>query len=86
MESEGLAMSAKTFTVEQAGQHFSKLMELAAEGQEVVILQEDRPAAKLVPIRDTRGPRQFGQYKGQILIADDFDAPLPDGYWQGETA
>lgn len=79
-------MSARTFTIEQACRHFPELMELAAEGQEVVILQGDRPAAKLVPIRDTRGPRQFGQYKGQILIADDFDAPLPDGYWQGETA
>lgn len=28
-------------------------------------------------------PRQFGQYRGQIRIADDFDAPLPDSFWSG---
>lgn len=86
MESEDFVMSGRTFTIEQAGQHFSELMELASKGQEVVILQENRPAAKLVPIRDTRGPRQFGQYQGQILIADDFDEPLDGRFWLGETA
>ncbi len=79
-------MTTKTFTIEQAGRHFSELMEMAAEGQEVVILQENRPAARLVPIRSAGGPRRFGQYQGQIQIADDFDEPLADGFWLGETA
>jgi hypothetical protein len=29
--------------------------------------------------------RQFGQFKGKIHIADDFDAELPDEFWLGET-
>jgi hypothetical protein len=29
--------------------------------------------------------RQFGQFKGEIHIADDFDAELPDEFWLGET-
>lgn len=83
---EDYAMNARTFTVEQAARQFPELMEMAAEGQEVVILQENRPAARLVPIRSAGGPRQFGQYHGQIQIADDFDEPLADGFWLGETA
>jgi antitoxin (DNA-binding transcriptional repressor) of toxin-antitoxin stability system len=34
--------------------------------------------ARLVPVEPRRAPRQPGSAKGQIWIADDFDAPLPD--------
>lgn len=27
--------------------------------------------------------RTFGQFRGQIKIADDFDAELPDQFWLG---
>lgn len=30
------------------------------------------------------GLREFGQFRGLIQIADDFDAPLPDSFWLGE--
>lgn len=33
--------------------------------------------ARMVPLRESRS-RMRGKYKGQIKIADDFDAPLPD--------
>ena len=40
--------------------------------------------AKLVPIsRQTREARNFGEYRGKIEIADDFDAPLPESFWLG---
>ena len=29
--------------------------------------------------------RVFGQYRGKIRIADDFDAPLPTEFWTGGT-
>jgi prevent-host-death family protein len=66
-------MSANTLTVEQAGNQLPELMKMVAQGEEVVILQADRPAARLVPIVDFRGPKRFGQYRGRIQIADDFD-------------
>jgi hypothetical protein len=31
-----------------------------------------------------RGKRTFGQFRGEITVADDFDAPLPDSFWGGE--
>lgn len=32
----------------------------------------------------TQSLREFGQFRGLIQIADDFDAPLPDSFWLGE--
>ena len=31
-----------------------------------------------------KGRRTFGQYRGEIWIADDFDDPLPDEFWLGD--
>jgi len=28
--------------------------------------------------------RQFGQFKGKIHMADDFDDELPDSFWSGK--
>lgn len=30
-------------------------------------------------------PRRFGQFRGQIQMRDDFDEPLPDEFWLGES-
>jgi Protein of unknown function (DUF2281) len=29
--------------------------------------------------------RVFGQYAGKIWMSDDFDDPLPDSFWLGES-
>lgn len=29
--------------------------------------------------------RVFGQYRGQIWMSDDFNDPLPDEFWLGES-
>jgi hypothetical protein len=29
--------------------------------------------------------RTLGSHRGKIWISDDFDAPLPDEFWLGET-
>ncbi len=29
--------------------------------------------------------RVFGQYTGRISMSEDFDAPLPDSFWLGES-
>jgi Protein of unknown function (DUF2281) len=30
-------------------------------------------------------PRHFGQCRGRISMSEDFDAPLPDSFWLGES-
>jgi hypothetical protein len=32
----------------------------------------------------TAGKRTFGQFRDEIVIADDFDALLPDNLWTGD--
>ncbi len=63
--------------LEDAKEHLAELVEQAAQGEDVVITRNNRPLARIVPIR-SRGPRQFGSAKGLIEIAEDFDAPLED--------
>jgi prevent-host-death family protein len=73
-----------TVTVEQASQRLAELILQAAAGEEIVIVQQDKPAARLVPVRSAAGPRRFGAYGGMIEIHDDFDEPLPAEFWLGE--
>lgn len=62
----------------QAKTQFSKLVESAINGEEVIIAKSRKPVAKIVPIYTERPKRRMGALKGKIKIADDFDAPLSD--------
>ncbi len=59
--------------------HLSSLIERVADGEEIVITKSGRPKARLVPLDDLRPMRQPGRGRGQWHVADDFDAPLPEG-------
>jgi prevent-host-death family protein len=67
-----------TVNIDEAKTQFSKLVEAASQGKEVVIAIAGKPVAKLVPIDAQMPLRKPGALKGKIRIADDFDAPLPD--------
>jgi hypothetical protein len=45
------------------------------------ILTKQKPAEAL----PTKQPRVFGQYQGRISMSEDFDEPLPDSFWLGES-
>ncbi len=62
------------YNVYEARTHFSRLVERAATGEEIVIARAGEPLAKLVPYRDE--PRLSGTVSAQII----FDRPqLPRG-------
>lgn len=44
----------------------------------VVVTNAGRPVAKLVRYEAAREPRRPGRLKGQIVIRDDFDDPMPE--------
>lgn len=67
----------QTVNIHQAKTQFSKLVDAALHGEEVIIAKAGKPAVKLVPFIKARS-RKFGVLKGKIKIAKDFDAPLPD--------
>ena len=64
--------------LQEAKEQFMKLVERAANGEEIVIYKNKRPFVKLLPIAHSSRRREFGSAKGLIQMADDFDAPLAD--------
>jgi prevent-host-death family protein len=63
-----------TVTVEEAKSRLADLVKEVQDGREVVIVQDNAPIVKMVPaVRPG-----FGSLKGQLIMADDFDAPLDD--------
>lgn len=72
-----------TMNLYEAKTHLSELVERAAAGEEIVIAKAGRPKARLVPLERAEQPRKPGVWKGQVWIADDFDAPLPEEILRG---
>ena len=64
--------------VHEAKTHLSRLLQRVAEGEEVTIARAGVPVAKLVPVEVKKNVRPLGFARGEIWVADDFDAPLPD--------
>ena len=66
-----------TVNIHEAKTHFSRLVDEAAAGKELIIAKAGKPVAKIVPIKAGKRARKPGFLKGKIKIADDFDKPLP---------
>jgi prevent-host-death family protein len=64
--------------IHEAKTNFSKLLLRVALGEEVIIAKAGVPVAKLIPVINKPTERPLGLYRGQIWMADDFNAPLPD--------
>ena len=64
-----------TVNIHNAKTHLSRLIERVEAGDEIVIARAGRPVARLVPYRRRREPRKAGFWKGQVWLADDWDAP-----------
>ena len=62
--------------VHEAKTHLSRLLRLVDAGQEVEIMRNGAPVARLVPA-GSGGPRRFGTDRKRFVVPEDFDAPLP---------
>lgn len=69
--------ASRTYNVHEAKTHLSKLLERTADGEEIIIARAGVPVARLVPIVAPAAERPLGTERGAVLIAEDFDAPLP---------
>ena len=65
------------FNIHQAKTQFSRLVELAAGGEEVIIAKSGKPVARLVSYTLKGTVRRPGSMRGRIRIKKNFDAPLP---------
>ena len=63
----------KITNIHEAKSQLSKLVDRALQGEEVIIARAGTPMVRLVPVSQGDSPRQGGQWKRKIRIADDFD-------------
>jgi prevent-host-death family protein len=64
----------------EAKSQLSRLVDLAEQGEEIVIQRSGRPVARLVTVQPRRPVAEaFGALRGEIELADDFDE-LPPGF------
>jgi prevent-host-death family protein len=69
----------KVTNIHAAKTHFSKLVERAAAGEEIVIGKAGKPVARLVPYAaPTHQKRKPGGWKGKVWISPDFDKRDPE--------
>jgi len=61
----------------EAKTHFSKLCDQAASGTDVVVARHGQPWVRITALKPAVKEVRFGVLKGEITIAEDFDAPLP---------
>ncbi len=70
--------------VHEAKTNFSKLLEQAHAGQEIILAKAGKPYARLVPLPPDAGKRRPGRLSGNI--PDAFFEPLPEdeiSAWEG---
>lgn len=68
---------ATVINVHEAKTHFSRLLERAHQGEEIILAKAGKPYAKLVPLEE-RKERLPGLAKGRLTEA--FFDPLPAEY------
>ena len=78
-------MSSKTVDIHDAKTTLSELVSLALEGNEIIIAEDDKPLARLIPISESKTVRTPGLNRGEIWTSDDFDEPLPESFWTGSV-
>ena len=72
-------MNTKTIALEDVQASLDTLFALVREGSEVIIMDGDKPLARVSPVE--LGKRVPDLHPG-AWISDDFDEPLPDEFWQ----
>ena len=71
-------MKPKSVNVHEAKTHLSRLLGRVERGEEIVIARAGRPVARLLPVGRPKEERVLGLDRDTMVIASDFDAPLPE--------
>ncbi len=57
---------------------FADLLRRVLAGEEVILSQAGTPVARIVPLTDQSLPRIPGLDRGKVVIAPNFNEPLPE--------
>ena len=70
-------MPETIYNLYEAKSSLSRLVEQAANGEEIIIAKSGKPLARLGPLRQRVAQRKPGGWEGRVYISEDFDEPLP---------
>src|SRR5262245_59464771 len=73
-----LSLLMSIMDIRQAKTQFSRLVDLADSGEEIIITKCGKPVARLVPYATKGAVRRPGTMRGKIRIKKSFDVPLPN--------
>ncbi len=76
-------MLTKTVDASKEKILLEELLALLTSGSEVIITESGTPIARLVSVSPSHSPRVAGLHAGAIWSSEDFDEPLPNGFWMG---
>ncbi|HTQ32570.1 MAG TPA: type II toxin-antitoxin system prevent-host-death family antitoxin [Stellaceae bacterium] len=68
----------RTVNIHAAKTHLSRLVEDAADGEEIVIAKAGKPIARLCALETPKRRRVLGLLKGKLHLPEDIEAPLPE--------
>ena len=73
-------------TIQEAKTQLSPLIERVERGEEVIIVLDKTPVARLVPYTPEQPKRGFGSMRGRAWLDESFWEPLPEEelkLWEG---
>jgi prevent-host-death family protein len=68
--------------IHEAKTNLSRLIAQVEAGEEVIIARSGEAVVKMIAVPKASKKRVLGQYRGEIVIADDFDAPVDPETWR----
>ncbi|MDP6037016.1 MAG: toxin-antitoxin (TA) system antitoxin [Candidatus Latescibacteria bacterium] len=77
-------MASETVDIREVQSRLKELLSLMDTGTDVILVEDNTPVARLVPVTPDATTRIAGLHEGASWTSEDFDAPLPDAFWTGD--
>jgi len=79
-------MAQVTYDISELPGRFAEAVARAEQGDEVFVTAPGQLPVRLVPTPPpAMKPRILGMHPGSMVMAPDFDDPLPDEFWLGQS-
>jgi antitoxin (DNA-binding transcriptional repressor) of toxin-antitoxin stability system len=78
-------MQTRSMDIKQLPPTVAGLLALIAGGGEIIIEEDGKVLARLLPVHPQTEQRIAGLHEGQGWVSEDFDEPLPDEFWVGRV-
>jgi len=78
----------QTVSIKDLQTNAPELLSHLAPDHDIIVEDEGKLIARIAAFRapaSSGAPRVPGLFRGKVWMADDFDAPLPDSFWLGES-